>query len=162
MGTASPIGLYAVIHINLSRSILQIGLAALIAASLIYVPASARITTEPPEVTYTVRQAPITATTTVRERVEKEFADAPIMIRIAECEGQMRQFNEDGSLRRGQINPHDIGVFQINEIYHAAFATTVSMNIYTLEGNIAYARYLYESQGVAPWSWSSECWDKGE
>ena len=36
----------------------------------------------------------------------------------------------------------------------------MNLDIYTVEGNMKYARHLYESEGVDPWSASSPCWGK--
>lgn len=74
--------------------------------------------------------------------------------------GQPRQFNPDGSVRRGRINSHDIGMCQINEDWNGDAAKKLGMDIYTTEGNIKYANYLYEHQGLKPWGWSKSCWDK--
>lgn len=71
-----------------------------------------------------------------------------------------RQFNPDGSVVRGRINPRDIGMCQINADYHEIAAKKMNMDIYTEEGNIRYANYLYEHQGLKPWSWSKPCWSK--
>lgn len=84
---------------------------------------------------------------------------------ICTCEsgrgiGHPVQFNADGSVRRGQVNPHDIGMCQINSDYHEAAATKLGMDIYTTAGNIKYANYLYEHEGTTPWSWSKSCWGK--
>lgn len=75
---------------------------------------------------------------------------------IAKCEGGT-QYNEDGTLVRGKVNPKDVGKFQINEKYHLANAQSMDINIYTLEGNTKYAEYLYETQGAKPWSASAKC-----
>lgn len=87
-----------------------------------------------------------------------EFSDAPIMVRIAHCESRFRQYNRDGTVFRGKITPKDTGVFQINEYWHLAKATRMGMDIHTLDGNIAYARHLYESNGTTDWKWSRKCW----
>jgi hypothetical protein len=49
-------------------------------------------------------------------------------------------------------------VMQINEKYHLETSRELGFNIHTLEGNMAYARYLYEKQGARPWLASSHCW----
>lgn len=72
--------------------------------------------------------------------------------------GKPRQFNPDGSIRRGRQNSHDVGACQINEDYHLAASQKLGMDIYTEEGNIEYANYLYKHQGTKPWSWSKNCW----
>ena len=75
---------------------------------------------------------------------------------IARCEG-VTQFKSDGTLVRGYVNPQDVGKFQINEKYHLADSIRMGYDIYTLEGNTAYAEYLYRTQGVKPWSASAKC-----
>lgn len=44
---------------------------------------------------------------------------------------------------RGRMNPADVGRFQISETYHAEAARKLGMNIYTREGNTAYARCIF-------------------
>ena len=96
---------------------------------------------------------------TTKEIVENYFSDIPIMIDIAYCESRYRQYDQNGNVLRGEVNPADLGVMQINEKYHGETASKIGTNLYTLQGNLAYARYLYESQGVKPWVHSSSCWD---
>lgn len=111
--------------------------------------------------------APAAATTTpvvalqaqtVRETVEEYFADAPVMVVISQCESHFRQFEMDGGVYRGKQNNQDVGVMQINEYYHLKTSEKLGYDIYTLEGNMAYARYLYEKEGTAPWISSKPCW----
>ena len=97
---------------------------------------------------------------TTREIVETYFSDVPVMIDVAYCESRFTQFNADGSVHRGVINPADVGVMQINEKYHLDTSIKLGINIHDLEGNLDYARYLYETQGTAPWEYSSHCWNK--
>lgn len=49
---------------------------------------------------------------------------------------------------------------QINELYHLETAEKLGLDIYTIEGNVAYAKHLYEEQGAKPWMSSSPCWAK--
>jgi hypothetical protein len=92
--------------------------------------------------------------------VRQYFKDAPIMVQIAKCESHFRQLDSDGEIHRGRANPADVGVMQINEFYHLDTAQKKSMDIYTIEGNTAYARDLYEREGTAPWNSSKACWGK--
>lgn len=92
--------------------------------------------------------------------VRQYFADIPIMIQIAKCESRFRQLDSDGDVHRGEINNQDVGVMQINEHYHLDIAEKKNYNIYTLEGNTAYARALYEREGTRPWNSSKSCWGK--
>ena len=92
--------------------------------------------------------------------VREYFRDIPIMIQIARCESTFRQLDRDGEIHRGRVNKEDVGVMQINEHYHLETSENKNYNIYTLEGNTAYARDLYERQGIKPWSSSKACWGK--
>lgn len=82
----------------------------------------------------------------------------PIFKHIAQCESQTRQFNADGTIHRGEINPKDIGMYQINEYWNGETARELGFDIYTLEGNTRMALWLYEHRGLQPWAWSKPCW----
>lgn len=97
---------------------------------------------------------------TTEEIVRDYFKDMPILAEVARCESEFRQFNSDGSVLRGDYNKADVGVMQINEKYHLGTAQKLGLNLHTLEGNMAYARYLYEKEGTKPWNYSSACWGK--
>jgi len=99
---------------------------------------------------------------TVEETVDEYFKDTPILSKVAFCESRYRQFDANGNILRGVVNSKDVGVMQINEDFHLGDSQDLGHNIYTLEGNLAYAKHLYESQGLRPWSSSSKCWSKGE
>lgn len=92
--------------------------------------------------------------------IRQYFSDIPIMIQIAKCESHFRQLDNDGDIHRGEANNQDVGVMQINEHYHLDEAQKADYNIYTLEGNTAYARILYQKYGTQPWSSSKSCWGK--
>ena len=94
--------------------------------------------------------------------IKEYFSDIPIMIRIAKCESTFKQLDKDGDVHRGKVNNADVGVMQINEKYHLDTAEEADLNIYTLKGNAAYARKLYEKEGTKPWSSSKPCWGKYE
>lgn len=91
--------------------------------------------------------------------IRREFRDAPIMAEIAYCESRYRQFSDEGTPLTGIVNNSDVGVFQINRYYHGDTAAKLGYDLETFEGNMAYGRYLYESQGVQPWVHSSPCWN---
>lgn len=96
----------------------------------------------------------------VETRVREYFADTPILIDIARCESTFRQTGPDGKILRGIVNPDDVGVMQINQYYHGDSSKRLGQDIMTLEGNMAYARHLYEVYGADPWSASKPCWSK--
>ena len=95
----------------------------------------------------------------VKEYVEEQFADAPIMAAVAGCESHFRQFNKDGELLKNP-NSTAVGVLQIMSSIHAEQALKIGHDIKTLEGNVGYAKYLYETQGTKPWNASKACWSK--
>jgi hypothetical protein len=109
-------------------------------------------TPEPtPVVAYQDRKA-------VEKYLREKYADTPILIDIARCESTFAQFDKDGNVVRGRVNPNDVGVMQINEKYHSQSALSLGYDLHTIEGNVAYAKHLYEEQGAAPWKASSKCW----
>lgn len=87
----------------------------------------------------------------VEAAVRAAFADVPAMIPIAKCESGFRQFTAAGEVLRGGTGGGYIGVFQIGEAIHATAAANAGMDIYTLQGNLDYARVLYEQSGTRPW-----------
>lgn len=96
------------------------------------------------------------------DAVKAYFADIPIMIEVARCESRFRHYDTTGDVLRGIVNNLDRGVMQINEGYHLSDSKKLGYDILTLEGNMAYARYLYEKQGTRPWLSSSPCWAGGQ
>jgi hypothetical protein len=105
-------------------------------------------------------EASYSETRNVEAVVREYFADAPTMIEVARCESTFRQFDEKGHVLKGIKNPKDKGTFQINETYHLADSQKLGFDIETLEGNLGYARHLYETQGLKPWGASKPCWSK--
>ena len=80
------------------------------------------------------------------------------MIEIARCESGFRHYTSDGSVLRGHVNRSDIGVMQINRYYHGDRAKALGIDIFNMQGNMEYARYLYNKEGVTPWNASRPCW----
>lgn len=98
----------------------------------------------------------------IESKVRLFFADTPIMAEVIKCESQFRQFNSDGSAFRGIVNNQDVGIAQVNEYYHAKRAKKLGIDIYTVDGNMAYAKLLYQEEGTDPWSSSAPCWKKSD
>ena len=94
----------------------------------------------------------------VEQYVRIYFSDIPIMAEIAECESRFRHFDTNGNILRGEQNRRDIGVMQINEDFHLGSALEAQIDLYTLEGNVSYARALHEKYGTKPWKHSKKCW----
>ena len=97
----------------------------------------------------------------VEKYVREQFKDEPILVEIARCESTFRQYDKNGGIIRGIVNKGDVGVMQINERYHADEAVKLGLNIYTTEGNVAFAKHLYDKFGSQPWSSSEDCWSAG-
>ncbi len=118
-------------------------------------------------ITETVSSKPLTKkevrkqlNVTVKPALKQYFKDAPIMERVAYCESTHTQFISEGVVHRGVANNKDVGIFQINEKYHLKDSKKMGIDIYSIEGNMEYARHLYETQGLQPWSASRPCWGK--
>lgn len=103
---------------------------------------------------------PITDPENVKRFISDYFADIPQLQRIAACESHFRHYTKSGNVQRGEKNRYDVGVMQINELYHAEEAKSLGLNLYSIDGNVAFARHLYEREGSRPWNSSSKCWNK--
>jgi len=88
----------------------------------------------------------------------------PALLPICSCESAgsptatPRQFDDEGNVLHGKIDPDDIGSCQINARYHLKEAEKLSYDIYTEAGNINYANWLYLKEGTKPWLHSKKCW----
>ncbi len=70
------------------------------------------------------------------------------------------QFNADGSVLQGRVNPLDTGMCQINKKYWLTEAISLGYDINTKEGNISMANVIYDRHGTQPWTASKSCWGK--
>ncbi|MBI5456953.1 peptidoglycan-binding protein [Candidatus Kaiserbacteria bacterium] len=96
----------------------------------------------------------------IEAKVREYFPGIDVMADIARCESRFRQYTDAGNPLHGGYGGAMIGVFQIHETVHAKYAQSLGMDIYTLEGNLAYAKRLYEKEGTNPWISSFSCWGK--
>lgn len=90
--------------------------------------------------------------------VKDYFRDSPDLVKIAYCESTYRQFDKNGDVLQGRVNSDDIGIMQINRYYHGKTAIKLGYDIYSMEGNLGYAKWLYEHYGDRPWVHSKKCW----
>ena len=67
----------------------------------------------------TAALTPVATNVNIETQVESYFSDIPVMVDIARCESHMRHYDTYGNTIRGEIDPRDVGVMQINEHYHA-------------------------------------------
>lgn len=93
--------------------------------------------------------SPVHDRAAVEAAVRSFFADVPVMVAIAQCESNFRQFTDSGNVLRSNGM---IGVFQFFEAIHVRAATAQGHDLATLEGNLAYARQLYNQSGTQPWA----------
>lgn len=80
------------------------------------------------------------------------------MVKVARCESGLRQYGDDGKVLKGKQNPLDSGIFQLNSYYWLEKSKELGFDIYTTEGNIAMAKWIYDREGTKPWNWSRGCW----
>jgi hypothetical protein len=95
---------------------------------------------------------------TLESYVREYFKETPILAEIARCESRFRQVGKDGQVLRGESNKSDLGLLQVNEYYHGEKAVDLGFDLTTVNGNLAYAKYLYDKEGTKPWNASKKCW----
>lgn len=75
-----------------------------------------------------------------------------------------RHYDESGVVIVGQhTDPkygQDVGLYQINTLYHEATAKDMGLDIWDEWDNTAYAVHLYNQSGNQPWSSSRSCWSQ--
>ena len=108
----------------------------------------------------TVQKKPLGASVNalIASRARDYDLDVPRTTRVAICESGASQYDKDGRLLRGRVNPSDVGIFQINEKYHLAMSKKLGFDIHTTEGNIEYALWLMKNEGIQHWNASRSCW----
>lgn len=97
---------------------------------------------------------------TLEAHVREYFAKTPVLAEIARCESRFRHLDASGKILRGTLTPEDVGVMQINEFFHADEAKKLGFNLHTVDGNMDYAKYIYDKKGTQPWNASKHCWSK--
>jgi hypothetical protein len=114
--------------------------------------------------------APMPAVQTVEEYVRDYFdtTHTPILAEIAKCESQFRQFDKNGDVLKNSSGSSAIGLMQIMSSIHDSTADDLDIDIRTIQGNLAYAQYLYDKyedsygDGTLPWKASKSCWSKSQ
>lgn len=89
----------------------------------------------------------------------KFFKNHPSMIKVAFCESSLEHTENDGTVKRGDVDPRDTGLMQINKGYHQRDAARMGLNLNEIHDNMRYALYLYKRDGLQPWNASKPCWD---
>jgi hypothetical protein len=108
--------------------------------------------------------SPIVPNTAKTPPSQSDWVGYPLLKHIASCESWgdpnklPRQFLSDGSVLHGKPNPNDIGLAQINLPTWDATAKKLGLNIYTYDGNLAMAKWIFNHYGSGPWKYSKGCW----
>lgn len=85
------------------------------------------------------------------QEIKSTFPEQPdLMVKVARCESGLRPD------AKGPTNDH--GLYQIHVPTHKANLDGV--DLYDPKENIAFARKLYDANGLQPWKASKHCWDK--
>lgn len=106
----------------------------------------------------TQSKSPIEKPITLEAYVREYFKETPILAEISRCESNFRQVDSRGEVLRGRVNKSDLGLMQVNEYYHGEKAEDLGFDLTTINGNLAYAKYLYDKEGTRPWNASKKCW----
>jgi hypothetical protein len=96
---------------------------------------------------------------TEQEVIQCELKDYPVLLKICKCESGCRHTIK-GKVIKGKVHPADSGLMQINTEAHADVLKKMNLDADKLEDNIAFAKFLYERDGLKPWKSSKSCWDK--
>lgn len=92
------------------------------------------------------------------EAIKRVFGDdSDAMYQVALCESGASQFTASGSVVRNPKTP-DVGAFQVNVEYHGEAAKRLGLDLYSVDGNVAYAKVLFDRNGLRDWSASKHCW----
>lgn len=103
-------------------------------------------------------QDAIESPATLEAYVREYFKETPILAEISRCESTFRQVDKNGEVLRGRVNKSDLGLMQVNTYYHGERASDLGFDLMTVDGNLAYAKYLYNKEGTQPWNASKKCW----
>jgi len=99
-------------------------------------------------------------------KIEKMARLRSELVRICACEStgvataKPTHWNHDGTVKRGKINPRDIGICQINLDWNGDTAERMGLDLFKESDNIWFANWLYGQKGATPWNWSRACWEK--
>ena len=132
----------------------------LLVSSLYGGPANIAVAQDIANSTNTQNKKTVENPITLEHYVKDYFAETPVLAKIAKCESRFRQVGSDGKILRGEVNKSDLGLMQVNAYYHGERALDLGFDLETVNGNLAYAKYLYDKEGTKPWSASEKCWSK--
>lgn len=132
--------------------------AVILLVSSLYGPANIAVAQDVADSNNNQSNVPVENPVTLESYVREYFIETPILAEIARCESRFRQLDKTGVPLRGEVNKSDVGLMQVNEYYHGEKASDLGFDLTTVDGNLAYAKYLYNKEGTAPWNASAKCW----
>lgn len=132
--------------------------AVVLLVSSLYGPVSTAVAQDVGDSPNTQSPTAVEKPVTLEDYVKEYFVETPILAEIAKCESRFRQVDGQGNVLRGEVNKSDVGLLQINEAYHQVKASKLGLDLETVNGNLAYAKYLYDKEGTTPWNASRKCW----
>lgn len=113
---------------------------------------------EPKQEVVIEQKAELTKEQVIINKITEVFGEnAPIMIKVARCESGIRQFDDKGQIIKNPVTP-DYGLFQINLPSHEKKLEELKLDYRELDDNIAYAKYLFDKNGLRDWQMSAKCW----
>lgn len=87
-----------------------------------------------------------------------KFIELPTALQqVALCESGAKHYDAKGRIIKSHTK--DYGIFQINHI-HWDYALRQGYDVFSPNGNMAYALYLYRRNGLNDWLASRACWSK--
>jgi len=99
----------------------------------------------------------------VKEYIKEKFGpDAPIMLKIAQCESGVQAYNWYSkwlgvTKEEADAKGSAVGVFMVLRSVHKQFTMDQMLDY---RQNIDYAYQLFQASGTAPWNSSKNCWNK--
>jgi hypothetical protein len=134
---------------TISKCILRTFAASLLLWTLVF-PSNLKAITTANQIPQSVKSSP----------QEAGYVLPEVLLKIAYCESSNQQFNKDGTVLRGKVNPLDRGRYQINLHWNGADAKKLGYDLNTWDGNTAYALVLFQRHGTRDWTWSAKCWQR--
>ncbi len=139
------------------KKMIEITTAIVLFVSSVFSPTSA-VAQDMMNSSNTHSQDAIESPATLEAYVREYFKETPILAEISRCESTFRQVDKNGEVLRGRVNKSDLGLMQVNTYYHGERASDLGFDLMTVDGNLAYAKYLYNKEGTQPWNASKKCW----
>lgn len=112
------------------------------------------------------RAEPVAIAPAQNQVLDYQWQGYALLKHIASCEStgdpnkEPREFNASGTVLRGYPNPNDVGLAQINIPTWGANAKALGDDLFTYQGNLAFAKWLFDHEGDEPWKYSKGCWGR--